>query len=83
MKMPDDETRNWKEKGLALVVPAVGLLVLAGVAVSTYLTWSAIPLHSNPQNVPSLTSGPPATRRVNPYDGYALLHVESGLSPNV
>ena len=59
MKMPDDETRNWKEKGLALVVPAVGLLVLAGVAVSTYLTWSAIPLHSNPQNVPSLTSGPP------------------------
>ncbi|MEO6239006.1 MAG: serine hydrolase domain-containing protein [Vicinamibacterales bacterium] len=59
MKMPDDETRNWKEKGLALVVPAVGLLVLAGVAASTYLTWSAIPLHSNPQNVPSLTSAPP------------------------
>ena len=50
----DGGPENWKQKGLALIGWGVGSLCLAGLAIYTFLMATAMPLHPNPQDAPSV-----------------------------
>jgi CubicO group peptidase (beta-lactamase class C family) len=53
---------NWKQKGLALIGWGVGSLCLAGLAIYTFLMATAMTLHPNPQDVPSVTRAAPSAK---------------------
>jgi serine beta-lactamase-like protein LACTB, mitochondrial len=55
----EGEPRNWKQKGLALIGVGLGVLFLAGLGLYTFLMTTAMPLHPNPKDVPSVTHAAP------------------------
>jgi serine beta-lactamase-like protein LACTB, mitochondrial len=55
----EGKPRNWKQKGLALIGVGLGVLFLAGLGLYTFLMTTAMPLHPNPKDVPSVTHAAP------------------------
>src|SRR3954454_12577066 len=55
-------SKNRMQTWLALGVVAVGLLISAVVGLWAYMSISAAPLHSNAQDLPSVTQSAPAPR---------------------
>jgi serine beta-lactamase-like protein LACTB, mitochondrial len=53
------EPGNWKQKGLALIGTGLGVLVVAGLGLYSFLTTMATPLYTDPQAVPSVTHATP------------------------
>lgn len=48
-------SKNWRERTLGLIVLAAGLLVAAVMGLFVYMGATATPLHSNPQDMPTVT----------------------------
>jgi serine beta-lactamase-like protein LACTB, mitochondrial len=53
------EPGNWKQKGLALMGGGLGVLVVAGLGLYSFLVTMATPLYPDPQAVPSVTNAAP------------------------
>ena len=56
------EPGNWKQKALALIGGGLGVLLLAGLGLYSFLTTMATPLYPNPQAVPSVTNAAPSPK---------------------
>ena len=52
-------SKSWKQRGLALVLPSVGLLLAAGLGLYVYVLGSMTPLHPNAQDVTSVKHSDP------------------------
>src|SRR3954471_9983489 len=61
-------SKNRMQTWLALGVVAVGLLISAIVGLWAYMSMSATPLHSNAQDLPSVTGAPPSPRWASAVD---------------
>ena len=55
----DSRSKSWKQRGLALILPAVGLLLAAGVGLYVFILGTMTPLHPTPQDVSSVTHSDP------------------------
>jgi serine beta-lactamase-like protein LACTB, mitochondrial len=53
------EPGNWKQKGLALIGAGLGVLVVAGLGLYSFVVTMSTPLHTEPQAVPSVTNATP------------------------
>ena len=53
------EPGNWKQKALALIGGGLGVLLLAGLGLYSFLTTMATPLYTDPKAVPSVTNADP------------------------
>ena len=55
----EGEPGDWKQKGLALIGGGLGVLLVAGLGLYSFLTTMATPLYPDPQSVPSVTNAAP------------------------
>jgi serine beta-lactamase-like protein LACTB, mitochondrial len=53
------EPGDWKQKGLALIGAGLGALLVAGLALYSFITTMATPPHTNLEAVPSVTNAEP------------------------